>query len=82
MVSTCSTSAVSSCTRANVPGLSEASGLGAEASNANVRVCVLTAGLMRDTVALNVRSGNASTLSRQRLSDLDPRRHALGNLGQ
>ena len=54
---------------------------GASASNGNARVCVLTAGLIRDTLPVNVLSGNASTLHVDRLPDLDPRRHPLGNLG-
>ena len=57
IVITCSTSEVSSRTRANVPGFSSASPFGASASKANVRVCVFTAGLMRDTVAVNRLSG-------------------------
>ena len=63
IVITCSTREVSSRTRANVPGFNSASAFGASASKANVRVSVVTAGLMRDTVAVNVLSGKASTRS-------------------
>ena len=44
-----------------MPGFSRAFALGANASNANVLVWVLTAGLILDTVAANVVPGNAST---------------------
>ena len=59
----CSTFAVSRWTRANVPGLSSASRFGTSASKGNARVCVLTAGLMRDTLPVIVLSGYASTRS-------------------
>ena len=51
------------CTRAKVPGFSSASLFGTSASNGNARVAVLTAGLMRDTLPVNVWSGYASTCS-------------------
>ena len=68
-------------TRANVPGFSSASAFGTSASNGNARVAVLTAGLMRDTLPVNVRVRIGVDVQLHRLADLDPRRHLLGNLG-
>ena len=69
------------CTRAKVPGLSRTSAFGTSASNGNARVAVFTAGLIRDTLPMNVRSGYASTCELHRLAHADPRRHLLGDFG-
>ena len=53
-VSTVSILPLSMCTRAKVPGLSTASVLGTSASNGNARVEVFTAGLIRETLPVNV----------------------------
>src|SRR4051794_38028535 len=60
IVSTGSTRDVLTWTRANVPGFNDPSAFGMAASKVNARVCVFTAGLIRDIVPVIALPGNAS----------------------